>query len=1188
MYLKSIEIQGFKSFAHKTVLDFQNGITGIVGPNGSGKSNIADAVRWVFGEQSAKQLRGSSMQDVIFAGTQLRKPQSFASVSITLDNTDRALNIDFDEVTVTRKVYRSGESEYILNNNRCLLREINELFYDTGIGKEGYSIIGQGQVDKILSGKPEERRELFDEAAGIVKFKKRKSVAMHKLESERENMVRLTDIIGELEKQVGPLKRQSETAKKYLELRDSLKSYDINAFLLDNAVFSEQLVETGKNLALAGENLKEKNDEIEELRKQYSFVDEELKDIDGKIDQVRSNVMASGTSKSALEGEINVVHEKIHSEEANITHFENRIHELETDIVNKQNTIADIKKESEDSKSKTAEAEAAFAEKFENLRALETEINLYRDSIEESHGREISLLTERSSVQARVSELNALLSQNEIRKNEYEEREQDLNDRIAALEKEIEEGSKALTESTEAITAKEQETGEFRDQLNEADRNLSENQRKFNDLMQRYQVEKSRVDTLRAMQERYEGYNPAVRKIMEIYKNDSSVCGAVADILKTEPKYQTLIETVLGGNFQNIVVEKESKAKELVEYLRENKEGRATFLPLDSLNPTGGITDKAILNENGVLGTADELVQYEKKYEPVAKYLLERFLAVDTMENALRIARKYHYSVRIATLDGEFLNVGGSITGGAMRNKANVLNRTAELDRMEENAKKCKDEADKISRTMNQLKQIKSSTAVEITDLEEELKELEKNDLSIRASLDSKRREKTALSTELLENRSSKETISEESKGYDTELRAITKALSELDKVGSDSGDANDETKKLLDQAVSAHDLLQNETQELNLALQRLRQSEEFRSDSVSRLEQEIQNAFDDQAALKQNIRNSKTQIEDFHVQIEDLTVQIKEAADNTSGLDETLKLLQEKRDEIAENQRTFFRQQEDLSNTINDLSKEEIRLQGIKERLEEKLDSATEYLWEEYGMTPSEAARFEDGSLHDETPANIRKKAAELKSSIKALGNVNVNAIEQYAEVSERYEFMHGQYEDLVEAEKSLVAVIEDLDNGMRKQFSEKLEEIRVEYDKVFKQLFGGGTCDIRLDSEADIIDADISIISQPPGKKLQNMMQLSGGEKALSAISLIFAIQNLKPSPFCILDEIEAALDDSNVGRFTNYLHRLTDHTQFVVITHRRGTMVASDRLYGITMQEKGVSTLVSVNLVEKELDD
>jgi len=1188
VYLKTLEITGFKSFPDKTVINFGEGITSIVGPNGSGKSNISDAIRWVLGEQSTRTLRGNKMEDVIFAGTALRKGAGFAEVALTIDNAAHILKIDYDLVTIARRYYRSGESEYIINDNQCRLKDINELFYDTGIGKEGYSIIGQGQIDKILSGKPEERRELFDEAAGIVKFKKRKNVTLKKLDSERESMVRITDIMTELERQVGPLARQSETAKTYLKLRDELKTYDLNAFLLDHKSMSEQLTKTEENLDIVNRDIREREQEDADLKKEYADIDETIARLDERIEGVRTSAGESGTLWNTLEGRINVVSEQINTEKTNTEHYETRLREIDAEIAEKDQAVTAGQEEAAAKREELLQAEQEAQEKQEELKALELKVSLYRNNIEESHGKVVDLLNEKTETAARLQHLNTLLEQNALRLSEYagrvselDEKGAELNAVIAGLEEKNAEAEKNLSELEEELSRAQEE-------LKEAEEGYNDVQHEINDCMQRYQIAKSRLDTLKSMAERYEGFNAAIRRVMDVRHTYGGVCGVIADLISVDNQYQTAIETALGGAVQNIVTETENDAKRYVQYLKENRAGRATFLPLDSIRPGGGVQDKKVFSERGVIGTADTLVKRDAKYDRAIRYLLERFLVVDTIDNALAVAKKYRYTLRIVTLDGESLNVGGSITGGAFKTTNNVLGRNSELESIEKEANENRDKAEALKKKLNQYRQLRESTIVEIDDIQEDVRTANKEFAEVRAELDSKRREISMLALEKKENESRISEAEEEKRTAEIERDTISEAVNALENAGSENTDTADQTKALLEEAEAALAIVRTENDALNLKCAGISQSIDFLTENGERLIGEIEHLQDDKERFHESVAESGEAVRERLQEIEELKAQLQEAKESASGFEETLKSLTEEREAFNASQHEFFNKRDALSSMLNDLTREQLRLQAQQEKLEEKLESQTEYLWSEYELVPSEAENYRDESLDLSNPQGIRRHAQELKSQIKALGNVNVNSIDQYKEVSERYEFLKGQYDDLVTAEQSLVDIVNELDEGMRQQFKEKYEQICVEYDRIFKELFGGGQGTIVLEEGADIIDADITIISQPPGKKLQNMMQLSGGEKALSAIALIFAIQSLKPSPFCLLDEIEAALDDSNVGRFNGYLHNLTDFTQFILITHRRGTMVAADRLYGITMQEKGVSTLVSVNLVEQDLDE
>ncbi len=1187
MYLKSIEVQGFKSFAQRIKFEFHNGITGIVGPNGSGKSNVADAVRWVFGEQSAKQLRSSNMQDVIFAGTQIRKPQSFAEVSITLSNEDRTLQMDSDEVTVTRKVYRMGESEYRLNGNLCRLKDINELFYDTGIGKEGYSIIGQGQVDKILSAKPEERRELFDEACGIVKFKKRKNEAQKKLENERQSMVRLTDILGELERQVGPLKKQSETAKEYLKLREELKNYDINAFLIDSKSYQNTLIKVAESLGIANAELEKNQAAAESLKQEYKDVESEIEDLEAKLEDVRSKLSEREAERAECESELKLAEEKIRSENAAIDRYETRIREIDAERENRETMIGDAKEE-ETSLLALLKDLAGEEEKLaQQIAEKETEISLYEKSIEESTGEVIGLLHQKTEVTSDLAELETLLSQNKLRLGEYETKQEALLQRKAELDAEMADLQKTCETLMDALEKLNAEYTEAEDALTEAEKNYRDADYTLSELKQKVQIDSGRLESVKSMQERYEGFQPAVRSVMEAKKRISGIEGTVADLVSVQEKYRTLIETALGGNYQNVIVDTEETAKKLVTYLKENRFGRATFLPLDAIRPSGGIQDPKILNETGVIGTADKLVGTDKRYLPAVRYLLERFLAVDTMENALQIARKYRYTVRIVTLGGEFLNVGGSITGGSFKSSVSILGRNDEIVKLENEIAESRRMIDTLERNLNRFRQVKETASFDCEDLEEEIKEKTLSLAESKAKYDSLKREYQLLEAELRDTEERSAEVRLSSAEAEGKRDAIVKTKEKIEKISSDSSDSADETKALLKAAEGEHSELEAGAEALRMKQSNAEQRLTFLSESKTTRETEKEKLAEERRTLTEEIEEAKANIEGHKETIEDYRLRIEEAKGSDTGLRSTLAILTGERESLSKSQKRFFDERDRLSETINDLNREIVRLEANQEKTEEKLASLTEYLWTEYELLPSEAEVYANGMFEDEKPSEIRRHANELKTAIRNLGPVNVNSIEEYKEVSERYEFLSGQYEDLKKAEESLVGIINDLDNGMRKQFLSEFDAIQKEFNVVFQDLFGGGTGTIRLNPDADVIDSDISIISEPPGKKLQNMMQLSGGEKALTAIALIFAIQNLKPSPFCLLDEIEAALDDTNVVRFTNYLKKLSERTQYIVITHRRGTMVATDRLYGITMQEKGVSTLVSVNLVEQDLD-
>ncbi|MCQ2540332.1 MAG: chromosome segregation protein SMC, partial [Acetatifactor sp.] len=698
MYLKSIEVQGFKSFANKIVFQFHNGITGIVGPNGSGKSNVADAVRWVLGEQRIKQLRGANMQDVIFSGTESRKPLSYAYVAITLDNSDHQLAIDFDEVTVGRRIYRSGESEYLINGSVCRLRDVNELFYDTGIGKEGYSIIGQGQIDKILSGKPEDRRELFDEAAGIVKYKRRKNTAQAKLENEQQNLVRVSDILAELEKQVGPLERQSEVAKVYLRKKEELKTLDVNVFLLEHNRLKEQLSQVEGKLYIAQNDYNTTDEQYRSIKEEYERIQAEIEALEEAIEKARSAVSDTGLMRGRLEGEMNVLKEQINSINGSETHLNNRRKALEDEIAGKEKNKEDILSEKIATDEQVQGIVAVAEQQKAKLKELQDKIDELNRSIEEGKNTIIGELNQRAVIRSKLGRFDTMMEQVNIRKAELNSKllraksdEAAREETLKQLEAAFETICKELREMNEQEAAMNQELGDIREGLMKKDEKLRETQ-------SAYHMEKSKLETLSNLTERYEGYGGSVKKVMEQKDRYKGIIGVVADIIKVEKKYETAIETALGGNIQNVVTDDEETAKKVIQYLKENRLGRATFLPLTSITKPQEFKTPEVLEEKGVIGMADSLVQIEDRYANVAKAMLGRIVVVDNVDHAVKIARKFDYGVRMVTLEGELLVPGGAISGGAFKNNSNLLGRRREIDELESKVKKLLASIDEINR----------------------------------------------------------------------------------------------------------------------------------------------------------------------------------------------------------------------------------------------------------------------------------------------------------------------------------------------------------------------------------------------------------------------------------------------------------------------------------------------------------
>ena len=1186
MYLKSIEVQGFKSFANKIVFDFHNGITGIVGPNGSGKSNVADAVRWVLGEQRVKQLRGGNMQDVIFSGTELRKPLSYASVAITLDNADRHLAIDFNEVTIARKLYRSGESEYLINGNVCRLKDVNELFYDTGIGKEGYSIIGQGQIEKILSGKPEERRELFDEAAGIVKFKRRKNMSLKKLEEERQNLLRVTDILSELEKQIGPLQRQSEVAKAYLNKKADLKTYDINMFLLETARIKAELSAVEEKLTIAQNELRDVTAQYENTKTEYEAIEEQTDEIDVALDQANRQLNETKLLKQQLEGQIEVLKEQINTARMNDEHLEQRSKAIYAELEAREKSMVELAKEKEAFEAQmSAQHEKDQAAEAELLQ-IQTRIAELAGNIEDNKQNLIELLNNRSSTRENIQKYDTLVEQIQVRRSALHQRLLVAESEVSRLQAEHGKYEAELKEASDVILGFTTQIQTLEDSIAKLQGEISEKTNNIRDFQASYHREASRLESLKNMTERYEGYGNSIRRVMEKKEQNPGILGVVADIIKAPKEYEVAIETALGGSIQNIVTADEDVAKKMIAYLKQNKFGRATFLPLTGMNGNGNKISKEVLSENGVIGLASTLVQVEVQYRGLAENLLGRTIVVKNIDHGIALSRKYKQSLRIVTLEGELMNPGGAMTGGAFKNASNLLSRRREMEDLEKKVAQLKVDIGALEGEIEKDKTERTGLYATLEEVKVQLQDAfvvqntaKMNLNQVEAQIASSKEDAKQIHAENAELENQISDIKENHESIQVELEYSEKMEKEL----TTSADAH---QKALDEAREEEGKQLQETEKMHLAYASLEQKYQFMQENEARILEEIQKFNEELAQLDVNKDGATEEIRQKESQIEDIQQTITNSGDLFTEIEAEIQKYTAEKEKLNKQHKAFLLQREELSKRMSDLDKEVFRLNSKREGYEEATEKHINYMWDEYELTYNMALEIRDETLND--LAFMKKQIQTLKNEIKALGPVNVNAIEDYKEVSERYEFLKRQHDDLIEAEATLVKIIDELDAAMRKQFKESFEEISAEFDHVFKQLFGGGKGTLELMEDEDVLEAGIKIIAQPPGKKLQNMMQLSGGEKALTAISLLFAIQNLKPSPFCLLDEIEAALDDSNVERFAKYLHKLTKHTQFIVITHRRGTMTAADRLYGITMQEKGVSTLVSVDLLEKDLDN
>lgn len=1177
MLLKKLEIYGFKSFADKFTFDFKEGITCIVGPNGSGKSNVSDAVRWVLGEQSAKNLRGGKMEDVIFAGTEIRKPMGFASVSIYFDNADRSLNMPYDEVVVSRRVYRSGESEYKINGAACRLRDIEELFYDTGVGQEGYSIIGQGRIDRILSGKKDDKRELFEEAASIVTFKKRKEKAIKELKAEEENLTRIRDINVELEARLEPLREASENARKYLSLYEELKEFDCSLYVLKSDEYRKDLSKYNGLLADVQSQFDEANEKLEKAKAEYSAIEETVVTIESEEEKYRIHSNEINEFISGIQTKLTVFREKISSNERRKNELETSKADLCSDIEHKKAEIAEIDGDIEKLNEKISEIahmESDLTEKKDAIQKKSERISVNRHSVSEDM---ISCVRAQARTRSEIENLEYNIRILNERLSSANDSQKDLNDDYETLAESVSNAEKENAALKDNLTKLENEKASIQNDMQKLKSLENNSSAELNNIQRMLIKSESELSALHGIAERYDGYVRSVKRVMELAKNNKDILGVIADVISTDKQYEVAVETAFGSRLQNIITTDEKTAKGAIDILIKEKAGRATFIPLSSVKSMDKKINERYLSEPGVIGTCNSVIKTDERFEKIVKSMVSNVLIVDTADNAVALQKKSGSTLRIVTLRGELLNPSGSITGGSFKNNDNLLSRSNKI-------------AD-LTKEVNTLKLSYGESAKKLEDIRTQINALEikENDINIdisecRTSIEISGNNINNMNISLteLQSRINSENVSDIEDLLIKHKNDLVRKQDELDSLEKSEESIKADNNTILAES----ERLNAEIDEINTALSavNIEKSEvngkvEYFNSIKLRIQNEIRNLENSIDNVKQQIEAITSEMDEYnnniHTETENLNAKKEEAFALNSNISEYVN----KRKSCSYKLKELATVRESLSEQISLLDKELSRLSSKIEKIEYESDRITEYMWSEYELTYSYAKEKSNpkyDNINDIT-ANIKA----LKDKIKSLGNVNVNAIDEYNQVKERYEFLSTQYNDLVEATNSLKKVITELDREMRKQFETNFELIKASFKKTFRSLFGGGTASIELENADDVLESDIIITAKPPGKKLTNMIQLSGGERALTAIALLFAIQSLKPSSFCLLDEIEAALDDANVTRFANYLHKLSDNTQFIVITHRRGTMNEADRLYGITMQEKGVSKLVSVEL-------
>lgn len=1188
MYLKRLEMQGFKSFAEKIKLDFNCGITAVVGPNGSGKSNIADAIRWVLGEQSVKTLRGSKMEDVIFAGTEHRKPLGFAEVTIVLDNSDSTLPIDYEEVAITRRVYRSGESEYLINKTNCRLKDITELLLDTGIGRDGYSVIGQGRIDEILSTRSEDRRQIFEEASGIMKYKVRKHDAEKKLELTRQNLERINDIIAELESQLEPLREQSEKARRFLDLREELKVLEVNVYLDSMKKFRDRLEVMDKQLKTVQDQINDENNKLDEITRSNKEKTDLLKSMDERLEEAKQLFYEMEGNLERCSSEIKLNQEKIANLMQNIERLDTekaelreKIEVLETEEAGKKDRLKYLERQLEEYSAKLAGYEKQMEELLKTLDEEERSIELLKseimDKMDIQSDKKLQISNLRSHIenmQKRQRSIDTEVYQNVVEKDREKMKKEELTESIRNAEQHIK-------------GHKEKLSGLFRER-EETDKMLSELRMKQAKINSDIQSKSSRVRTLREMEQKLEGYNRSVREVLQACHASPQfgrgIHGALAQLIEVDRKYETAIEISLGGALQNIVTQTEEDAKKAIEFLKKNKLGRATFLPIRSVEGRGfdNQTMARIKQCEGFCGVASELVSHDSVYTGIIRNLLGKVVVIDNLDNGIKMARKFRYSFRIVTLDGDLLNTGGAMSGGSLENRGTgILTRNREISELDEELKSLRQQETGVSKDIKQLTEdisridsdissieyeIKNNELVKIRD-ESHLAQTDENLEKLTARMEMLRQEKEQLEREI------KETGNELTK-YELELLQIEEEISEAKKTVAEFQEKHKE-----DQA--ARDALHTDITDYKISVNSIKESIAGVNESSDRIHTEKENMVMSITKKESEQERFREEIKKLEEQIEGLNARIKKHSEERSGRSFEIDRLTEERKILEEDIYDIVNKINDTNKTILLLQEEYSRTEVRKTRLEAEMEALQDRIWNEYELTYSSAMELKKdvGSL-----TSAQRRINEIKNMIKELGPINVAAIDDYIKTKDRYEFMTNQRNDMEQAREKLLRVIAEMTSIMKKQFLEQFKLINKNFNDVFRELFNGGRASLTLVDEENVLESGIEIEAQPPGKKLQNMMLLSGGERAFTAIALLFAILRLKPSPFCVLDEIEAALDEANVYRFVEYLKNYSCNTQFIVVTHRKGTMEGSDMLYGVTMQEHGVSKIISMKMGEK----
>lgn len=1181
MLLRTLEMHGFKSFPDKTELTFGKGITAVVGPNGSGKSNISDAVRWVLGETSTKSLRGSKMEDVIFGGTSTRKPLGFAQVVLTLDNSDNSLKDKGEIVTVSRRYYRSGESEYKIDGEVVRRKDIHELFMDTGLGADGYSMVGQGKIDSIISAKNEDRRELFEEAAGISRFRHKRKDAERRLEQAQENLVRLLDILGELESRVGPLKTQSEKAKKFLEFSDEKKTLEIGVWLSKINKFTNELRMQEHKIDAANVSYEQCNTELENIESEIESVLAKITEINLEIEQSRSGVAAFEEEAVRKEGEIQVLN-------ATLDHNNETIERLKNDISAADDTGLSIDEQIAAKQAFIEENDAKSQAKHIELQAVTNELNKIISDNDDISGQSSQLTKELADLTLKLSDCKVKCSQAVSSIEEIKSRLSAIDETVQSVDKEIETASAQKQETEDNITFIKERIAEYENSMDGYRLKLKNKTEKgekikadYDKLVRSLEEKQSKARMLSDLEKNMEGFAGSVKAVMRqsASKALSGINGTLAQLISVDNDYSTAVEVALGAAMQNIVVDNEADAKRAINYLKQNNQGRATFLPVSAIKPR--YIDEKNLDDNfGFVDIAANLVDCDAKYKNIVSNLLGRVMIVEDIDCAIGISKRYNNKYKIVTLDGQVMNPGGSMTGGSRSRGAGILSRANMIDELNAEAEKIKAQVDEIAQSYKKAMEEANLAAADVqgadADLrnaKEELIRAEGDDKLASDKLKSLGDRKAALISEK-ENADGRIMLFEEAdKKASRESDAVQNQINDVEaKLGEISNGVDELTQK--------RETIRKRSEEINLELVTLAKDTEAAKLAVDELELRKSTQSDRVKSITDEIEQYEAKNQNLMLSISDVQSTVNELRAKAKSADDAIRDRITYRDNCEKRNVELRTEEKTKTSDREKLSAELVRLEERKNNMQKEFDDLNDMLFEQYELTRPEAEAL---GIVIENMAEAKKRLHEIKVAIRALGSINVGAIEEYKEVSERYEFLKEQIGDIEKSKSELQNIIEDLTSSMSEKFLTQFKKINEEFKVSFADFFGGGKGELILEEPDNCLESAIEIKIQPPGKSVQNINLFSGGEKSLAAMALLFSVLKVTPSPFCIYDEVEAALDDVNVERFAKYMRKMTDKTQFISITHRRGTMEEADVLYGVTMQEKGVSKLLELQSAE-----